>query len=203
MAERNDTDDTVELSLDYPLWGRFFTVSALVVVGTVEGDGYDLAPKHMAMPLGWSRHYGFVCTPGHATYRNARREGSFTVSFPNPSQVLVSSLTAAPRCGEGAPTPGLEALPVEPARVVGGVVLADAYAYLECELDRTVDGFDDASLVVGRVVSARVRRDALRGSEEDDQALIARSPLLAYLDPGRYATVSESHAFPFPADFQR
>lgn len=203
MAQRDDTEETVELSLDYPFWGRFFTVAPLVVVGTVEGDGYDLAPKHMAMPLGWSRYFGFVCTPRHATYGNARREGAFTVSFPRPSQVLVSSLAAAPRCGEGTPTPGLEDLPVEPARVVEGVVLADAYAYLECELDRMVDDFDDASLVVGHVVGARVRKDALRGGEGDDQALIASSPLLAYLDPGRYATVRESHAFPFPADFER
>jgi len=157
----------------------------------------------MAMPLGWSRYFGFVCTPRHSTYDNAREDGAFTVSFPNPSQVLVSSLAAAPRCGEGTPTPGLEGLRVEPARVVDGVVLADAYAYLECELERVIDGFDDASLVVGRVVAARVRREALRGSEADDQGLIDRSPLLAYLDPGRYATVSESHAFPFPADFQR
>lgn len=203
MTRKDEDGETVELSLDYPFWDRFFTVAPLVVVGTVEGDGYDLAPKHMAMPLGWSRYFGFVCTPRHATYGNAREDGAFTVSFPNPSQVLVSSLAATPRCGEGTPTPGLEELPVEPARVVDGVVLADAYAYLECELDRVIDGFDDASLVIGRVVAARVRREALRRSEADDQALIDRSPLLAYLDPGRYATVSESHAFPFPADFQR
>ena len=57
--------------------------------------GYDLAPKHMATPLGWGGWFGFVCTPSHATYANALREGFFTVSFPRPSQVLLASLAAA------------------------------------------------------------------------------------------------------------
>lgn len=203
MTSDAESTDLVELDLDYPFWGRFFRVAPLVVVGTVEGDGYDLAPKHLAMPLGWGPYFAFVCTPRHATYHNAKASGSFTVSYPRPSQVVTSSLTAAPRPGEGEPTPGLDDLPVTPARVVGGMLLEDAYAHLECELERIVDDLDGASLVIGRVVAARVRQEALRTSEPDDQALLGRSPLLAYLDPGRFASVAESQAFPFPADFDR
>jgi len=44
----------VELDLNDPIWERFFWVAPLVLVGTLEVDGsHDLAPKHMAMPMGW------------------------------------------------------------------------------------------------------------------------------------------------------
>ena len=55
------------------------------------------APKHMVSPLGWQNFFGFVCTPRHRTYQNIRREGAFTVTFPRPSQVVLTSLSAAPR----------------------------------------------------------------------------------------------------------
>ena len=43
----------VELDMNLPIWDRFFWVAPLVLVGTMESDGsYDLAPKHMAMPMG-------------------------------------------------------------------------------------------------------------------------------------------------------
>ena len=55
------------LSVD-ALWERVFTVAPLVIVGSKDTDGtYDLAPKHMAMPLGWRGCYGCVCTPRHRT----------------------------------------------------------------------------------------------------------------------------------------
>jgi flavin reductase (DIM6/NTAB) family NADH-FMN oxidoreductase RutF len=64
------------------LWNRIHTVAPLVLVGSKEPNGrYDIAPKHMAMPLGWGDWYCFVCTPRHATYANIEREGAFTVSF--------------------------------------------------------------------------------------------------------------------------
>ena len=43
----------VPLRIEAPLWTRFFSVAPLVLVGTKEGDHYDIAPKHMAMPLAW------------------------------------------------------------------------------------------------------------------------------------------------------
>jgi len=70
----------VSLDVTAPIWERFFTVAPLVVVGTREEDGsYDLAPKHMATPMGWQNYIGFVCTPRHRTYHNVRRERAFTV----------------------------------------------------------------------------------------------------------------------------
>ncbi|NIU29332.1 MAG: flavin reductase [Gemmatimonadetes bacterium] len=155
------------------------------------------------MPMGWSGHFGFVCTPSHATYRNATEEGTFTVSYPRPDQVVVTSLTAAPRCEGIEHTPGLEELPTVPAESVDGIVLRDAYLVLECELERVIDGFGSASLMVGRIVAARVDRDALRASEVSDEELLRRVPLLAYLSPGRFAAIEESRSFPFPAGFER
>jgi hypothetical protein len=81
--------------------------------------------------------------------------------------------------------------------------VADGYLFLECELDRIVDGFGVNSLIAGRIVAAHVHPDALRVSERDDNDLIRELSLLAYLSPGRFARIEESFSFPFPADFQR
>lgn len=186
-----------------PIWERFYTVSSLVVVGTRETDGAtDLAPKHLAIPMAWSNLFGFVCAPGHGTYRNVVREGVFTVSVPRPGQVVFAALGASPRCEDGS-KPELAALPTRPADVVDGAVLEDALAVLECELERTVDGLDANALVIGRVVAARVATDALRDPDVDDLDLLAASPLLAYLHPWRYAVVDRSSAFPRPQGMQR
>lgn len=197
--------DLVDLDVETPVWSRVFTVSPLVVVGTKEEDGdYDLAPKHLAMPLGWDNHYGFVCTPSHATYRNARRERAFTVSYPRPTQIVSASLAASSREKMAGDKPIVDDLETFHASVVDGLLLRDAYLFLECELHRMIDGFGgDAELVTGRIVAARAHRDAIRVTEGDDQRLVHESPLLAYINPGRFAAVSESHPFPFPAGFLR
>lgn len=198
----SEPEEWIELDVAEPVWERFFQVSPLVVVGTVEEDGFDLAPKHMAFPMGWENYFGFVCTPRHGTYHNARHAKAFTVSYPRPDQLVMTSLAAQQR-DEAGEIPLLDALPTEPATVVDGILLRDAYVHLECELDRVVDGFGPNSLVVGRIVAARVHRDALRRPTQGNTERIHESPLLAYLHPGRFATISESRAFPFPADFSR
>ena len=199
----SEMGEKVELDLEQPIWNRTFTVAPLVVIGTREGDGYNLAPKHMATPLGWDNLFGFVCTPSHGTYQNIRTEEAFTVSFPLPNQVVVTSLTAQPRCGEDEPTPGLESLPTEPAQEVDGIVLRDAYLVLECRLERIVDDFGSWSLIAGEVVAARALRDSVRKSEVSDERIFERTPLLAYLSPGRYAEIRDTREFPFPAGFKR
>lgn len=196
-------ENVVTLSGDSPIWERVFTVNPLVLVGTRETDGgYDLAPKHLAFPMGWENYFAFVCTPRHATYHNARREGAFTVSYPRPTQVVLTSLAATKREGDGT-KPSLYALPTFPASEVDGVFIEDAYLFLECVLDRIVDDFGENSLIAGRVVAAHVSEDYLRISERDDNDLIHEYPLIAYLSPGRYARVEESNSFPFPTDFSR
>jgi len=200
----NDGAELISVEVGAAMWDRFFTVSPLVLVGTTEKDGeYNLAPKHMAFPLGWEGYFGFVCTPDHATYWNAKSAGVFTVSYPRPTQVVLASLTAEPREDLDEPKPMLSVMSTFPASEVDGVFLEDGYLFLECRLDKMLDGFSLNSLIVGRIVAAHVHRDALRSADRDDQDLIYHSPLLAYLSPGRYATVKESYAFPFPADFQR
>jgi len=195
-------DGPVELPVEPELWERVFMVAPLVLVGTKEGDGWDFAPKHLAMPLGWEGFYCFACTPRHATYRNVKAHPQFTVSFPRPDQVLASSHAAGGRF-EGDEKPTLAAVSTVPARVVDGRLLEDCAFSLECELDRVVDGFGSNSLVVGRVVAATAARDALRGAEVDDADLVHRFGLLAYLAPGRFAVVRDSLSFPFPSDFRR
>ena len=197
------TSRLVELDVRQPLWDRFFWVAPLVLVGTMEADGqHDLAPKHMAFPMGWENYFGFVCTPRHGTYGNIRRDGAFTVSYPRPSQLVLTSLAASPRC-EAESKPALSALPVFPASSVAGVLLEGASAFLECELERIVDGFGVNSLIVGKVVAARVAEDAERMDDGDDQALINQAPVLAYLNPGRFAAIDDSLSFPFPAGMKK
>ena len=193
----------IELDVCQPIWERFFWVAPLVLVGTREPDGaHDLAPKHMAIPIGWDNYYGFVCTPRHHTYGNIQRTGAFTVSFPRPSQLVLTSLAASPRCGDE-DKPVLSVLPVFPASVVDGVLLEGGYLFLECELDRIVDGFGVNSLIIGQIVAARVAADSERIHEGGDQALVHNSPILAYLHPGRFATIDKSLTFPFPAGMKK
>ncbi len=196
-------DSLVSLDLDRPIWDRFFCVAPLIIVGTrEEGGGYDLAPKHMAMPLGWGNYFGFICTPQHRTYQNIRRDRAFTVSFPRPDRIVSISLAAAPRCDNNS-KPSLAALPTFPASAIDGVFLKDAYLFLECQLDRIVDGFGENSLIAGQIVAARVSESALRLYERDDADLLLESPLLAYLPPGRYAKIDRANSFPFHIGFKR
>jgi flavin reductase (DIM6/NTAB) family NADH-FMN oxidoreductase RutF len=111
-------------------------------------------------------------------------------------------MAAAPRCGDDS-KPSLFALPTFPASQVDGVFVKDAYLFLECTLDRIVDGFGENSLIIGRIIAAHAHDDALRSAERDDQDVIHQAPLLSYLAPGRIARIDESYSFPFPADFRR
>ena len=134
MEQAVPQQNLVELDTTQAIWERFFWVAPLVLVGSIEASGaHDLAPKHMAFPLGWDNYFGFVCTPRHRTYANIRRSGVFTVSYPCPSQLVPASLAASPRC-DGDDKPALAALPVFPARRVEGVLLEGGSAFLECEL---------------------------------------------------------------------
>jgi flavin reductase (DIM6/NTAB) family NADH-FMN oxidoreductase RutF len=193
----------VELDVSQPVWDRFFWVAPLVLVGTREADGsHDIAPKHMAMPMGWENYFGFVCTPRHHTYSNILRTSVFTVSYPRPDQLVLTSLAASPRCGEDV-KPALSVLPVFPAQKVDGVLVEGGYMYLECELDRIIDDLGVNSLVIGRVVAARVAGDSQRIHEGGDQALINNAPLLTYIHPGRFAVIDRSLSFPFPAGMKK
>ncbi len=200
-----DTDGQLtSLDISEPIWERFFTLAPIVLVGTQEPDGKpDIAPKHLAIPMSWDNYFGFVCTPRHATYTNVQRTGVFTVTYPRPEQVLYTSLAASPRCGDGGDKPVLNAFDTIPAKQVDGVFVAGGYVYLECELFKIVDGFDVNSLITGRVVAAHVHRDALRISDADDQDLLRKAPLFAYLYPGRFASIADTNAFPMPAGMKR
>jgi flavin reductase (DIM6/NTAB) family NADH-FMN oxidoreductase RutF len=193
----------IPLDVGRPIWDRFFTVAPLVVVGSKEPDGtYDLAPKHMAMPLGWQNYYAFVCSPRHATYRNIRRERQFTVSFPRPTEIVASSLAASPRCQDQT-KPVVALLPRRPATTVDGVLVNDCYLYLECALHSILDGFGANSLIVGEIVAASASEDYLRMDDRDGGEQLFNSPLLVYVSPGRYAELRETAQFPLPAGFSR
>jgi flavin reductase (DIM6/NTAB) family NADH-FMN oxidoreductase RutF len=198
------TDDgrLIPLATDRPIWDRFFGVFPLVIVGSKEDGRYNLAPKHLAMPLGWGNHYCFVCSPQHTTYHNIRRHGAFTVSYPRPTEVLLASLAAAPRY-EDLSKPSLLVLPTFPARQVDGVLVQGCYLFLECTVHSILDGFGPNSLIIGNVVAAAALEDALRAEERDEGDQIFESPLLAYVSPGRLAEIRQTTTFPFPRGFSR
>lgn len=198
-----DAGKLVSLPIDRPIWDRFFTVAPLVIVGTREENGtFNLAPKHLAMPLGWENYYCFVCSPRHTTYHNIRRFEVFTVSYPRPSDVLTASLAAAPRC-EDFSKPSLLVLPTFPARKLDLVLVKGCYLFLECSLHSILDGFGANSLIIGTVVAASAVEDALREEERDEADQIFQNPLLAYVSPGRLAEIRQSNAFPFPQGYAR
>jgi flavin reductase (DIM6/NTAB) family NADH-FMN oxidoreductase RutF len=197
------TPDLIELDTSSSIWESFYTVFPLVVIGTREADGSDdLAPKHMAMPMSWKNHFGFVCTPRHNTYQNIVRDRQFTVTYMRPSQTVLASLAATPRCEDGS-KPITASLPTFEASTVNAVFVEQGYLFLECELQQIIDDLGENSLILGRIIKARVAEDALRSSDQDDEDLVYNSPLLAYLYPGRFSEISNSNQLPFPAGFKR
>ena len=193
----------IELDVSLPVWDRCYMVAPLVLIGTTDEDGsLDLAPKHMAMPMGWQNYFGFVCSDTHHTYTNIERSGQFTVSYTRPSQVLYASLAASPRYAGGRKTV-LQSFTTFPAKKIKGEFIAEAYLFLECVHHKTIDGVGENCLITGEVVAAYAHPDFIRSSELDDQELIHQAPLLAYLPPGRFSTITRSNAFPFPADMKR
>jgi flavin reductase (DIM6/NTAB) family NADH-FMN oxidoreductase RutF len=203
QAHNRPPPDLITVDARADLWSSAFLVAPLVLVGTRDPSGaVNFAPKHMATPLGWGPYFGFVCTPRHSTYQNLKASGQFTVSWPRPDQLLLSSLSASPRCEDDS-KPALAALPTFPATQVEGDLLRGGYFFLECRLDRLIEGFGENHLVVGHIVAAHVARDAFRDQDRDDQERIFQAPLLVYLAPGRWAQVDRSFSFPEPFGFQR
>lgn len=180
-------------------------VHALLVIGSKEKDGsYNMAPKHMAMPLGFGPYFGFMGTPRKTTYRNIKREEVFTVSFPQPDQLAQTSLAASQR-EEDDSKPVIEAIPTVKAQKVEGVFMENSYLQLECTLHDIMGKFGEWEMIVGEIIAAYVHEDAIRleGDDADDNKLIRESPLLAYLHPNRFRRIKESNHFPLPKDFKR
>ena len=203
MGQQMKTPSLIELDTGSSIWENFFSVFPLVIIGTREADGSDdLAPKHLAMPMSWSNHFGFVCTPRHNTLQNIERTQQFSVTYMRPSQTVLASLAATPRCDDGS-KPITQSLPTFAAQKIDAVFVADGYLFLECELQQMVDNLGDNSLIIGRIIGAQIAEDAFRSSDQDDADLILSTPLLAYLYPGRFAEISSSTQLPFPAGFKR
>jgi len=195
----------IEINVDNEMWNRIYTVHSLVIVGSKEPDGtFNMAPKHMAMPMGFSNYFGFIGTPRKSTYQNVEREKVFTVSYPRPDQVIISSLTASRREKDDS-KPILKKIPTVDATQIEGKFLENSYFNLECKLSQFLGKFGEWELVIGEIVAAYVNEDAIRKKNEDfDGAeLVYDSPILAYLHPDRFSKIKKSNAFPFPGDFKR
>jgi flavin reductase (DIM6/NTAB) family NADH-FMN oxidoreductase RutF len=126
----------------------------------------------------------------------------FTVGYPSPAMVVQTSLAASPRDADGT-KPTLDLMSLSPARVVNGVLVDGCPAHLECRLERVIDDLDSDALVVGRVVAAHVSDRARRGDAVGDTDLISRAPVLAYVHPGRVASIHETKEFPYHRGFHR
>ena len=197
-------DKLVSLDPQIPMWDRVFTVAPLVIIGSKAAGKDDLAPKHMAMPLGFGNYFGFVCTPRHRTYHNIKESGRFTVSFPTPQQLVSISLSATPRSDSFSKSQNIvKALSTFKASDSDLLLVEGSYLFLECDFYKMVDGFDDYSLVTGKITGIYVHEDYLRTSEVEEGDQLRKNPLLAYIAQGRYATISETYNFPYPKNFQR
>lgn len=204
MKEENGFTDFISLDPKMGLWEQFYTVAPLVVIGTKEGENFDLAPKHMATPIGFSNYFGFVCTPRHSTYHNIKKEKRFSVSFVKPDQILLSSIAAIPRCSVGDfPKDIIAQIPTLTSEDGGSIYIADSYVYLDCALHKIIDGFDDYSIITGTIVKAFVHKDHMIYSDQGQQSRIYKNPLLVYIAQGRFAKIKETMSYPFPKDFQR
>ena len=204
MKVKDPLKDFLSLDVHQSIWDHFYTVAPLIVVGSKEESGFDLAPKHMATPLGFSDFFGFVCTPRHNTYQNIKKHLRFSVSFVKPDQILLSSLAAMPRCAENDFSHQVtEHIPTVTNKEGTSIFLKDSYVMLDCKLHRIIDGFDDYSLITGKVESALVHKDYKIVSDKGQQKQIYEHPLLAYIAQGRFASIRETMRYPYPKDFQR
>ncbi|WP_224491112.1 flavin reductase [Robertkochia flava] len=198
------TDTLTPLDLSIPVWDQTFIVAPLVVIGTKEGDDYDMAPKHMVTPLGFDNFFGFVCTPDHSTYHNVIKHKSFTVSFPLPGGVTATSLTASPRSsGLSKVKPVIRSLATVKARKVDALLLEDAYLQLECSMFKIIDGFGRNSLITGTIKAAYVNPEYKKVSDRDEQEQLAKNGLLTYIAPGRFTVIRDTYNFPFPKEFRK
>lgn len=203
MKTRDDNNYTA-LELSSPVWDRIFMVAPLVVVGTREKNEYDIAPKHMAFPVGFENYFGFVCTPNHGTYQNIRKTREFTVSFPLPEDIVPVSLSATSREGMISKYDTLiSSLPVVRAEKMDLPVLRDAYLTFECSAFKIIDGFGENSIITGEIKAASVRKEYLMASDADVQKQLNEHNLLAFIAPNRFARISETQSFPFPKDFRK
>lgn len=204
MAEQEEAT-MINVTDDPEMWKRCFTVHSLIIVGSKEENGsYNLAPKHMSMPLGFGPYFGFMGTARKNTYRNIKREGEFTISYPRPDQLVLSSL-AASRRKDNDSKPVVEQIPTTEAQIVEGKFLKDSYFQLECNLSQILGKFGEWEIIVGEIIAAYIHEEFLRSDDDDinDGRLIRKHPLLAYLHPDRFGVVEESNAFPLPKDFKR
>lgn len=196
-------DECLSLDVSRPIWGQFYTVSPLYMIGTRGENGEpDMAPKHLAGPLSWENHFGFVCSPSHTTYLNIARGGRFSVSAPRPEQTVLASLAASPRCDDGT-KPVVQALPIADGEGTWAPLLCDAYFWLDCQLERLVEGLGPNLLIIGKVVAARVHSDIAVIADGDPQAQLFQNPLLAFIAPNRFASVDRTQGFPFTKGFSK
>ena len=204
MEEINKFKDFITLNVKESIWEHFYTVAPLIVVGTKENNGFDLAPKHMVTPIGFSDYIGFVCTPRHNTYHNILREKRFTISFVKPDQILLSSLAAFPRCSvDSFPKDITNHIPTISTQVGENIFIEDSYVLMDCDLHKVIDGFDDYSIITGKIKLAMVHKNYKIISDEGQQSHIYENPLLAYIAQGRFASVKKTMSYPFPKDFHR
>jgi len=197
-------NNLIKLNTKESIWDHVFMIAPLIVVGTKEGENYDLAPKHMATPIGFSDFFAFICTPNHSTYHNLNKTGEFSISFPFPDQVVLTSLCASPRCNnQSFNKPIINVLSTIKCQTIDSVFFKESYLFLECELHKVIDGFDDYSIIVGKIKEAFVDEEYLNVSDIDEYKHIADNPLLAYVAQGRYAKITETFNFPFPKGFQK
>ncbi len=193
-----------KIDTGFPIWDYVFTVAPLVVIGSKEKDEYDLAPKHMATPMGFDNYFGFVCTPKHQTYHNIKQTGEFAVSFPLPNSIVLASLSATARCDEISKSKSIiDAIPTFKATSIDAPFVLDSYLFLECKLFKIIDGFNENSLITGKIDVAFVDNNYLRSSDSDEQKQLKKNPLLAYISYGRFAEISKTFNFPFPKKFER
>ncbi|MBT8185863.1 MAG: flavin reductase family protein [Eudoraea sp.] len=199
-----ESKNYTSLEIKEPIWEHIYMVAPLVIIGTKEDGGYDLAPKHMASPMGFENYFGFVCTPRHSTYGNVKKYREFTVSFPVPEQIITTSISASARSNAISKSDAVvNALPTIAAATVDAPLITDAYLYLECELFKIIDGFGSNSLITGTIKRAYAHKDYLRISDYDEGEQLLKNHLLAYIAPGRFAEISVTNNFPFPKGFKK
>jgi flavin reductase (DIM6/NTAB) family NADH-FMN oxidoreductase RutF len=90
-----------------------------------------------------------------------------------------------------------------PSVVVKPPRIKECYLHLECRLVEIKD-LEDVSIILGKIVARSADEEASfkRGKSKENIRLLLKRPLLAYVYPDHYASISVANEFIFPKNYK-
>jgi len=179
--------------------GAFFPLpSAVALITTVSPSGVvNVAPKTQVMPVGRHNYWGFACCKQHHTYTNVVEQGEFVVNMPG-LELIGKISDASQEFPEGTDELAAIGLCRFPSLQVRVPSITECGVHIECVRHTVLDAFGGDSLIIGRVVAARVDSELMLAP----QHTMSKKPLLVYVHPNHYTIIRDFAPFAFPPNYK-